>query len=452
MSRASIDPTRVPLAVVELLPALHHAGGRAWLVGGTVRDLLRDRAPRDWDVATDLPPDAVQRAIPRAGGHGARFGVCTVASPVGDISISSLRREHGYADHRRPDHVEFVRDVAIDARRRDFTVNALYADAATGAVTDPAGGLDDLAGERLRAIGDPAVRFAEDPLRLLRAARLAARCGLSIEPQTAAAARSAAERARTLSAERVFGELTDAFCGEGRGRALQLLVDLGLAAVLLPEVAAMEGVTQPAEYHPEGDVLTHVCLVLDHVPAGDPVLAWSAVLHDVGKPPTWRQAADRIRFDGHDVVSADMADAVLRRLHANNTLREVVVDVCRQHIRFAGLPQMRPKKAERWLRSPVFPAHLAFHRADCLASHGKLDVFAFAAQALAALPPLADSLVSGADVIALGVAPGPDVGRLLRDVHAAADEAPTPMDRQQALVLLQELVARQRQGPGRAAR
>lgn len=452
MTRARIDPARLPPAVVELLPALHAAGGRTWLVGGTVRDLLCDRTPRDHDIATDLTPDAVLRAVPHASSQDARFGVCHVATPAGHVSITTLRRERGYADHRRPDHVEFVRDITIDAQRRDFTVNALYADAATGEVSDPTGGLLDMAAARLRTIGEPGPRFAEDPLRLLRAVRFAARCELTLEAATAAAASAFAPALATVSAERVFAELTSAFTGTGRGRALRLLVELGFAAVLLPEVAAMDGVTQPPEYHPEGDVLTHVCMVLDQVPPADPVLAWSALLHDIGKPPTWRRGHDRIRFDGHDVVSAEMADAVLRRLHASNSLRETVVDVCRQHIRFAGLPAMRPAKAERWLRSPTFPVHLAFHRADCLASHGKLDVFAFATAALAALPPVSEPLVGGADVLALGVPPGPEVGRLLKLVHAAADEAPTPMDRQQALLLLQELVARDRQDPGRAAR
>jgi putative nucleotidyltransferase with HDIG domain len=234
--------------------------------------------------------------------------------------------------------------------------------------------------------------------------------------------------------------LTAMFTGPGRGRALRLLVDLGFAAVLLPEVAAMAGVTQPVEYHPEGCVLTHAALVLDHVPAGDPALAWCAVLHDIGKPPTWRRAADRIRFDGHDQLSAKMADAVLRRLRASNELRELVVEVCRDHIRFAALPGMRPAKAERWLRSPRFRQHLAFHRADCLGCHGDLTIHAYAERALAALGPERAPLVTGADVIALGIPPGPRVGEVLRAVTAAIDEAPMPLDRAAALVLLRELV------------
>ena len=241
----------------------------------------------------------------------------------------------------------------------------------------------DLEARVLRTIGPPERRFAEDHLRLLRAIKFAARCGLEVDAATAAAARAAAGELATLSPERAFAELTEMFVGPGRGKALELFVQFGFAAVLLPEVAAMDGVTQPPEYHPEGDVLTHVALVLGHVPANDPVLAWSAVLHDIGKPPTWREAEDRIRFDGHDVLSAKMAADVLRRFRASGELIETVGEICRDHIRFAALRDMRPRRRERWLRSAHFDKHLAFHRADCLGSHGKLEIHDFAARELA---------------------------------------------------------------------
>lgn len=439
----------LPSPVHDVLRRLADAGARAWLVGGTVRDLLLGKVPRDHDVATDLVPARVAAVLPGADCRDAGFGVVRVAHDGPPISVTTLRRETGYQDRRRPDAVEFVTDVAIDASRRDFTVNALYLDVARGELLDPVDGRRDLDERRLRCIGDPMVRLREDPLRLLRAVRFAARCALDVDATTATAMRALASEARTVSAERVFDELTAAFTGEGRGRSLRLLVDLGLAAVLLPEVAAMDGVTQPPEYHPEGDVLTHVALVLDHVPAGDPVLAWSAVLHDAGKPPTWRQAEDRIRFDGHDTLSARMADAVLRRFHASNALREQVVDVCLHHIRFASLPQMRPRRRERWMRTPGFANHLAFHRADCLGSHGKLAVYEMVAAWVRDLPPVAEPLVTGSDVLELGVPPGPHVGKLLIAVHEAADESPTPVDRSRALTLLREMVDQWRQGgPG----
>lgn len=445
MDVAKIDlRAEVPAEVVDLVLRLQQRGG-AWLVGGTVRDLLLGEPPRDYDVATDLRPEQVAGILADADLRDARFGTCRTRAGERTVGITSLRREAGYQDHRHPDAVEFVDDLAVDAVRRDFTCNALYLDLQRSEVLDPVGGLADLQQRRLRCVGDPATRFAEDALRLLRAVRFAARCELHVDADLATAARGASSRLLDLSPERVYGELTDAFTSRGRGRALHLLVELGLADVLLPEVAAMRGVTQPPEYHPEGCVLTHVALVLGHVPAGDPVLAWSAVLHDVGKPPTWRAAEDRIRFDGHDTLSAAMAESILRRLRAPTALRDVVVEICRDHIRFAALPGMRPRRAEAWLRSPHFGKHLEFHRADCLGSHGKLDLYDFAARALAALPPLPPALVLGKDVLELGVPAGPAVGELLRAVHAAADEAPMPMDRDGALVLLREMVGRWRQ-------
>lgn len=452
MTDARIDPTTLPPAVSDLAARLRSAGGRAWVVGGPVRDLLLGVSPRDWDLATDLPPDAVLAVVPEADGRDRRYGSCRVPSPTGVVTVTTLRRDIGCADGRHPDRVDFVREPAIDALRRDFTVNALYLDPEQGRLFDPVGGLADLEARVLRTVGEPAQRFHEDALRLLRAIRFAGRFALQLEAATAAALRSAAATVRALSPERQFAELTDAFTGPGRGRALRLFVASGLAAVLLPEVAAMDGVSQPPEYHPEGDVLTHVCLVLDQVPAGDEVLSWAAVLHDVGKPPTWRLAEDRIRFDGHDTLSARMADEVLRRLHASTFLREQVADICLQHIRFAALPGMRQAKAERWLREPTFAKHLAFHRADCLGSHGDLSIHDFAVRALAALPPLAAPLLHGQDVLDLGVRPGPEVGRLLRAVQARVDEAPAPLARPDALLLLREMVEQSRQEPGASAR
>lgn len=443
---------RVPAAVAAVVRDLATAGEHAWLVGGTVRDLLRGETPRDYDVATTRRPEAIQAALPTADLGDARFGAARVATAAGSVAITTLREDGAYGDRRHPDAVAFVRDPAVDARRRDFTINALYLDLATGTVLDPAGGLPDLEQGVLRTVGDPVRRFTEDPLRVLRAVRFAARCRLAIAPATRAAAVAAAGDLASLAPERAFAELTDAFTGGGRGEALRLLVELGCARVLLPEVAAMDGVPQPPEYHPEGDVLTHVCLVLEQVPPGDHTLAWSAVLHDVGKPPTYRVAEDRIRFDGHDVLSERMAVAVLQRFRASSHLVAAVAEICREHIRFAALPRMRPRRREAFLRGPRFPQHLAFHRADCLGSHRNLEIHAFAAAEHARLPPQPPPLVTGKDVLALGVAPGPRVGRLLAAVHATADEAPMPMDREQALAFLRELILRERQDGGPGAR
>lgn len=431
----------VPGPVLAVLRAIEVGGGRAWLVGGTARDLLLGLVPRDWDVATDLVPERVLELFPGAGERDRRFGATRLDDDP-PIVVTTLRTEGDYADRRHPTTVTFVTEPEQDAARRDFTVNALYLDV-RGVLLDPARGIPDLEQGVLRAIGEPARRFDEDALRLLRAIRFAARLSLAIESSTSAAIRAAAPNLTALSPERVFTELTAAFAGPGRGRALRLLVETGLADVVLPECAAMAGVEQPPQFHPEGDVLTHVGLVLDHVPEGDPTLAWAAVLHDVGKPPTFRRAEDRIRFDGHDIVSARMADAVLQRLRAPRDLREAVVEICRDHIRFASLPQMRPRRRETWMRSPRFGQHLRFHCADCLGSHGDLSIHDQALAEWQGLPPAPPSLVSGTDVLALGVPAGPLVGALLREVHDRLDgEDAVAATRERALSLLRELVAR----------
>lgn len=423
----------LPLGVRAHCDALRAAGGRVWVVGGAVRDALMGEPPRDWDLATDLEPDRVAECLGEVGTRDQHLGVITTAH----ASISTLRVESGYRDRRRPEEVAFVADLERDAARRDFTVNAIYWDPGSGELVDPTGGVEDLGHRLLRCIGAPRARLLEDPLRALRAVRFAARLDLELEAELRAALGRAAALLGFLPAERHYDELTAMWTGPGRGRALRLLVETGLAAPVLPEVAPMDGVAQPPEYHPEGDVLTHVCAVLEHCPAEDPVLSWAAVLHDVGKPPTF-EVADRIRFSGHDQLSAEMAERALRRLRAPKAVREPVVEICRDHIRMAALPEMRPTTRERWLRDPNFAKHLAFHRADCLASHGDLRIHAQAEawlEALPAVPP--PPVVRGADVLALGVAPGPEVGRWLQRVEEHLDNE-GHRDRERALAWLRD--------------
>ncbi len=442
MVRAKLDADRIPAEVQSISRRIESAGGGCWLVGGTVRDLALGLDTADFDLATDLEPHAVAAAVGDGALEDARYGACRIDGLPWPVVVTTLREEAGYTDQRHPDRVRFVADPVRDAVRRDFTCNALYASCDTGEILDPTGGLRDLDAGLLRAIGDPTVRFAEDPLRLLRMLRFEARFALRTDPRTEAAARAATDGLATLSKERVFAELTKAFTGKGRGRALRRFVELGFASILLPEVAAMEGVPQPPQYHPEGCVLTHSCLVLDHADEGDATIAWSAVLHDVGKPPTFRVAEDRIRFDGHDVLSARMADSILERFHAPKSLRAEVVSISRDHIRIASLLQMRPRRRERWLRDPLFLKHLAFHRADCLGSHADLSIHDAAVRMLAELPPERPALVTGRDALALGVPNGPVVGQLLRAVEEALDSLDgVEASRESALAILAKLAS-----------
>lgn len=432
----------VPASALACLEALRAGGGGVWLVGGAVRDSLLSLETRDFDVATTLHPRQVLRLLPAARVVDVDLGVVAVSLPECELTITTLREEGDYRDQRHPDSVTFITEPARDARRRDFTVNAIYMDPWSKEVLDPCQGMMDLQARRLRTVGDPAVRFREDPLRLLRAVRFAASAELEIEVGTARAIRECAPHARSLSAERVFEELTRAWTGRGRGRALRLLVDLRLADEVLLELVAILGVPQPPRFHPEGNVLVHTCRVLDSIRAGDAVQAWAAVLHDIGKPLTFERGSDRIRFHAHDIVSARIAERILRRLQAPRELREAVVEVCRDHIRFASLPRMGRAKRERWLRSARFRAHMEFHRADCLGSHGSLEIHAMAETLLRELPSEPPSpICTGKDVLARGVPEGPLVGELLRELQRELDRLDV-VDRDTALSCLDELVGR----------
>lgn len=455
MSPDANHVSRIDLALPDevraLCDELQSAGGEVRIVGGAVRDALFGAVATDWDLATSVRPEKLGELFPDSDPRERALGVVRLTAEPLQVSITSYREEDGYSDHRHPDRVTFVDDVAADAKRRDFTINAIYLDPDTGILTDPHGGAADARARRLRVIGNPSDRFAEDPLRMLRAVRFAAAHGLSPDPALLAGVTDCAALTKTLSAERVYAELTRAFTGPGRGRALRLLVDLGVADHLLPEVVPMDGVPQPPEFHPEGDVLTHVCLVLDNTLEGDPVQAWSAVLHDIGKPPTFERA-DRIRFHGHDQLSAQMAEGVLQRLRAPKAVTELVVEICKDHIRIASLPLMKPGKRERWMRSDRFRAHLEFHRADCLGSHGDLSIYETARQQLETLPPPPpEPLCRGSDVVALGVPEGPAVGDVLRRTQEELDSMDSP-DRATALTVLKRVVQALGQGDSKGGR
>ena len=412
---AAIDPGA--LCVVE---TLRRAGFQALLAGGCVRDLALGCVPKDWDVATDAEPAEVAALFDNTVAVGAQFGISVVMLDAGDYEVARFRRDGPYRDGRRPASIAPA-DARADAQRRDFTINGLFYDPASGEVLDYVGGQQDLHAKVIRAIDDPAARFAEDHLRLLRAVRFAARLGFTIDPATWDALCAQVESIASVSAERIRDELTLLLTEGGAGCGLRLLDQSGLLQAVLPEVAAMRGVPQEAEFHPEGDVWTHVQLLFEHLDEPSAELAWSALLHDIGKPPTMVRA-ERIRFHGHDAVGANMAAAICGRLRMSNEARRVIGTLVAEHMRISHVRQMRPSTLMRLLREPHFSELLQLHRADCLASHGKLDLYEFCQERLAALkkeqlrPP---ALLTGSDLIALGFAPGP----LFREILAAVEDA-----------------------------
>ncbi|MGQ0720114.1 MAG: CCA tRNA nucleotidyltransferase [Candidatus Eiseniibacteriota bacterium] len=408
---------RNPLvAARHVAKELRADGHEAFLAGGAVRDRLLGLEPHDVDVATSARPEQIMARFPESRLVGAAFGVVRVHQGEDEIEVATFRSEGPYLDGRRPSSVRFA-TAEEDVRRRDFTVNGLLMDPETLEVLDRVGGRADLETRTLRAIGDPRDRFREDHLRLLRAVRLAAQLDFAVEPGTKAAVVELAPLAREVAAERTRDELLRLLTGPAPARGLELLHECGLLRVVLPDIAALEGVPQPPEFHPEGDVLTHTVLLLRHLRSASPTLALGALLHDVGKPATFVRGPDRIRFPDHARVGAEMADGICRELRLSNESRERVVDLVAQHMRFLDAQKMKTSTLKRFLRMPYFDEHLELHRADCLASHGKLDNWEFVCWRLAEyggeeLRPA--RLLGGGDLLALGYQEGPAVGAELR--------------------------------------
>src|SRR5450631_26037 len=422
----------------SIVQTLRQGGFQAYLVGGCVRDLLLGRAPKDYDVATNATPDQVMSLFPETYAVGAQFGVVLVPAPETEgardglnevgakshaVEVATFRSDIGYSDGRHPDEVRFSRDPREDVARRDFTINGMLLDPVTGEVLDFVGGRKDLEAGIIRTIGDPEQRFAEDKLRMLRAVRFAARFEYTIEAETFAAMQKLSQQIQVVSRERVRDELTRMLT-EGHGRRAFLLLDQsGLLQHVLPEISAMKGVEQPPEFHPEGDVFVHTLLLLDHLPQPCPMtLAWGALLHDVGKPATFRVAPDRIRFDNHVEVGVKMAEKICRRQRFSNDEAEQVLALVENHMRFGHVSRMKESTLKRFMRLPAFDEHLALHRADSLASHRQLSTYEFIMQKRAEIPAekmRPQPLVTGDDLIAAGHAPGPRFREILNAVEDA---------------------------------
>ena len=417
---------------------------QAYLAGGCVRDLLLKRQPADYDVATSATPTQVMDIFPETYAVGAQFGVVLVPLPVSSsassvppalssveasggkssaVEVATFRSDLGYSDGRHPDEVRFSKDPREDVARRDFTINGMMLDPVTEEVLDFVGGRKDLEARIVRAIGDPGQRFAEDKVRMLRAVRFAARFNFAIDAGTQAAIERLAKEVHVVSRERVRDELTKMLTEGHARRAFLLLDENGLLKEILPEISAMKGVEQPPEFHPEGDVFVHTLLLLDNLPdLCPPTLAWGALLHDVGKPATFRRAPDRIRFDGHVDIGVKIAEEICERLRFSNHDAEQVLALVDNHMRFGHVTRMKESTLKKFLRMPHFDEHLALHRADSLASHHNLATYELVREKLAEIPPekmRPTGLVTGDDLIAAGYEPGPRFREILEAVEDA---------------------------------
>jgi poly(A) polymerase len=400
---------------------LKRRGFQAFLVGGCVRDLLLGRKPKDWDVATNATPDQILALFPSSNLVGAQFGVVRVREDAAEVEVATFRSDGEYDDGRRPRTVKYETDPREDALRRDFTINALFLDPDTDEILDFVEGRADLGAGIVRAIGAPRERFREDHLRLLRAIRFAASLQFRIAPATWAAIRAMADTVHGIAAERVRDELTRILTEGGARAGFELLDGCDLLRELLPEVAAMKGVEQPPQFHPEGDVWTHTLLLLEKLDHPSVPLAWGALLHDVGKPATFR-ITDRIRFDGHVEVGVEIARGILNRLRFSREDADQVLSLIANHMKFKDAAAMKESTLKRFVRQPAFDEHLELHRIDCLSSNGQLGSYELVKRRLAEysveqLKP--EPLVTGTDLIDWGYDPGPKFTLILATVEDA---------------------------------
>jgi len=431
----------------RVVAELRTGGHQAWLVGGCVRDLLLGIPPKDFDVATSARPEQIMALFPKAELIGAHFGVVQVREAGEAVEVATFRSDHSYSDGRHPDAVVFETDPRQDALRRDFTINAMFLDPGSGEVVDFTGGRADLERKIVRAIGDARERFREDHLRMLRAVRFAARFGFQIDADTYAAMGELRQSIHRVSAERIREELLRILTEGGAARGMHLLDGCGLLQELLPEVKAFQGVEQPAEFHPEGDVWTHVMLMLEQMGKATPELALGVLLHDVGKPPTFR-IAERIRFDGHVEKGVEMSRHILARLKVSHEMTHRATELVAHHMRFSDVHRMRQSTLKRFLRMDHFDEHLALHRLDCLSSNRRLENYEYAKRLWEELPPeqlRPARLITGADLIAAGYEPGPLFASVLRSVEDAQLEGAVG-SRDEALALAEQLMTKLKAG------
>ncbi|HSU54698.1 MAG TPA: CCA tRNA nucleotidyltransferase [Candidatus Dormibacteraeota bacterium] len=421
-----MTPTAAPTPLKSLATGiarrLHDAGFSAFWVGGCVRDFLLGRDPGDYDIATSALPDQIERVFQKTIPVGKKFGVVVVVEGGHQFQVATFRAEADYQDGRRPEQVTFGNAIA-DAQRRDFTVNGLFYDPIEEKLLDWVGGEADLRVKLLRTIGAPHERFAEDHLRLLRAIRLAAQLDFSIEENTCSAIRALASKIQLISPERIRDELLKLFRWPHAACGLELLRDSGLLEHILPELAATITCDQSPDYHPEGTVFNHLVLMLKQLPPdADPALPWAALLHDIAKPVTTSKDPDTaaLHFYGHERVGADMAQAILERLRFPRKEIDDIVQAVRCHMQFKDAFEMRKSTLRRLLMRPTFPLELALHRLDCLGSHRRLEVYDFLvkqADELEKHPEIRPPLISGNDLLQLGMKPGHELGAVLEEVR-----------------------------------
>jgi poly(A) polymerase len=404
-----------------IVHTLREHGFVAYLAGGCVRDKLLGYEPKDFDVATSARADDVQRLFDHTVPVGAQFGVVLVIDGEHQVEVATFRSDGVYLDGRHPMNVRFS-DSREDALRRDFTINGMFYDPVTEHLIDYVNGRKDLAAGVVRAIGDPHARFSEDRLRLLRAIRLAARLDFTIAEQTFAAIHALAPTIIDIAWERIGDEITKILTEGKARRAFELLSESGLLRAILPEIETMRGVEQSPDFHPEGDVFVHTLLLLDQLAQPTETLALGALLHDVAKPLCQGRKGERITFYGHCEKGAELAVEICQRLKRSRSTWERVAYLVKNHLRVLTAPEMRAATLKRLLREEGIEELLELARLDALSSSGDLRPYEFCRQKRAEFGPeqmAPPRLLSGQDLIALGLPPGPRFKEILHAVEEA---------------------------------
>ncbi len=430
-------------AATEIAQRLLRAGHQAFFAGGCVRDFLLEKTPKDYDIATSARPEEVLAALPQAIAIGAHFGVMLVKHAGHAIEIATFRTDGSYRDSRRPESVEFS-SPENDALRRDFTINGLFQNPLSGEILDYVGGLDDLREKTLRAIGEPEQRFSEDALRLMRAIRFSGKLNFRIEPKTWLAIRQSAPRLPQISCERIRDEFSQIITSPNRRRGIELLVESDLMTQFMPEFLTTIGCEQPPQWHPEGDVFIHTCIMLEMLDADAPLdLCLAVLLHDIGKPACRTvDETGRIRFNGHDAVGADMAAEILTRLKYPNAVIASVTEMVARHMQFMNVQKMRTSRLKQFMARPRFTEEMELHRVDCGSSNGLTDNYEFILEKqleFSAEPLIPPPLVNGGDLISLGLRPGPAFKTLLDSVQIEQLEGRI-LERKTALDFLKQQV------------
>ena len=409
-------------AAREIIRKLKENTHEAFIVGGAVRDMLLNEEPNEFDISTSATPKEIETIFSRTKSVGQSFGVMLVLIDDISIEVATFRKDMQYNDGRHPEEVVYTKHVEEDIERRDFTVNGLVLDPETSQIFDYCEGIKDIESKIIRTIGLPEKRFSEDYLRMLRAIRFSNRFNFDIEEGTRAALSKNAEKISLISIERIRDEITRIIAESNNpGKGMMSLSDFGLLKHIIPEIEDLKNVEQPEEFHPEGDVFVHTCLVLDMLDYNEKdntELAYGALLHDIGKPKT-KTVTDRIRFNRHEYVGANMTEKICKRLKFSNKQTSNIKSLVSEHMKFGNIKQMKKSTFKKFISLHNFDNHLALHKADCLGSHGDLSLYDYTLARIDELknePIKPEPLITGDDLISLGLEPSPKFKEILSKI------------------------------------